>query len=650
VCGELKSNVTVTAEYVMLRQALGLDMTLDRDELISWLLSEQNEDGSWAMAPNYPGDISATTEAYFALKLLGLQPDNAQMCQARQFILSLGGVAKVRIFTRIYLATFGLFPWKAVPELPAELIMMPATAPISIYRLSSWARSTIVPLLIVGNHRPIYSLPNGRSETNDFLDELWHIPAQKLVPYSPPIMELWKTDITALLFVAVDTVLYYLGGLRMSPTRGYARKKCVEWILEHQEKEGDWAGIFPPMHLGILALLLEGFQLDDQPIRAGLEAIERFAWHDQRGKRIQACVSPVWDTVLSTIALCDAGHDDSRISVGIEWIKARQLFGPEGDWRVYKPGITPGGFSFQYFNKWYPDIDDTAAAVLAMIKQDPLARQSVSVMSAVEWIIGMQNYDGGWGALDINNDKLYLNKIPFSDMDGLCDPSTADVTGRVLEVFGLLMQSYKPDFDNKIPVILIDRVNLACSRAVAYLAHTQESTGAWYGRWGSNYIYGTSNVLCGLSYFSVRGADGNQADDEVKDCVKTAVHWLKMRQNSDGGWGETLMSYKDPKLAGQGTSTASQTAWALMGLLANLSSSDKIIQDGIRYLIQTQTMSDQEDKEASWPESEYTATGFPNHFYFGYSFYPHYFPMMALGRYVQFSRNRVIENRTDKWY
>ncbi|KAJ5349322.1 hypothetical protein N7541_007049 [Penicillium brevicompactum] len=618
-CGELKSNATITSEYVMLRQALNLDLTTDREALISWFLSDQNPDGSWSIAPEYPGEISTSVEAYFALKILGLTPDMAVMRKARQFIISAGGIAKVRIFTRIYLATFGLFPWDAVPELPAELIMMPDTAMISIYRLSSWARSTIVPLLIISHHRPIYALPNGKSATNDFLDEIWDNAAQKNVPYSPPLWNLIKSDAVASSFVVMDNILHMLGGLRNSPTRTYSRRKCIEWILEHQEEEGDWAGIFPPMHCGIIALCLEGYTLNDDPVRKGLEAIERFAWNDARGKRVQACVSPVWDTILMTIALSDVGLG-ARASDAIEWVKERQICGPEGDWRIYKPNITAGGFSFEYFNKWYPDVDDTAAAILAMVKQDPkLTRSLSSVTKAVEWIIGMQNDDGGWGAFDIHNDRLFLNKIPFSDMEALCDPSTADVTGRILEAFGLLLQRNGDQFTK-----LAEDMNLACDRGISYLIETQEPTGSWYGRWGANYIYGTSNVVCGLALFS--------QDKKVQNALEFALAWLRNKQNPDGGWGETLMSYKRTSLEGDGPSTASQTGWALMALLAQ-PSSEKSIEKGVQYLLRTQTSSKRLD-EASWPETRYTGTGFPNHFYLGYTLYAHYFPMMALGRYV----------------
>ncbi|KAI9740479.1 MAG: hypothetical protein M1834_005059 [Cirrosporium novae-zelandiae] len=624
-CGELLSNATITAEYVFLRQALGLDLTVDREALCQWFLSQQKSDGSWAIAPDYPGDISATTEAYLALKILNIPADNPVMRRARNFVISVGGVAKVRVFTRIYLATFGLFPWAVVPQLPPEFIIMPSWSPINIYKLASWARSTMIPLLIVSHHQPIFSLPNGTFAQNDFLDELWCNPAEKMTPCTPPLWDAWKTDGVAFTFAASDKILHCLGGIsRRIPLRKYARRRCVNWILEHQEESGDWAGIFPPMHVGLLALVLEGFKLEDAPVRRGLEAVERFAWQDKGGKRVQACVSPVWDTILTTVGLCDSGLslDDEHLQQAVQWIKARQLLGPQGDWRVYNPRLAPGGFSFEYSNTWYPDVDDTAAAVLALIKQDPRSIGSLCVSRACEWILGMQNRDGGWAAFDLENNKLYLNKIPFSDMDSLCDPSTADVTGRILEAFGLLLQNSR---DHPVSKDLLRRLRSASKHAIKYLARTQESHGGWYGRWGSNYIYGTSNTLCGLAYF--------EGDSRVQGLVNPAMQWLKSVQNTDGGWGEGLDTYKDPERAGCGVSTASQTAWGIMALLPYLPPNDPVITKGISFLLRSQT--DKQGNGASWPETQYTGTGFPKFFYLGYSLYSHYFPMMALGRYVR---------------
>lgn len=611
---------------MFLRQALGLDLTADADAIVRWFFSDQNSDGSWGIAPDVPGDVSTSTEAYLALRILNVPSTDPAMLRARQYILSVGGVAKVRVFTRIYMATFGLFPWSAVPQLPAELILMPPSAPINIYVFSSWARSTIVPLLILNHHQPIFALPNGKMADNDFVDDIWCDPTNKMVPYVGSFSEMWSSDSIAFIFAVIDKILIRLGGLRHFLLRGYCRRKCMNWILKHQEESGDWAGIFPPMHLGILALVLEGHKLTDSPVRRGLEAVERFAWQDRKGKRIQACVSPIWDTVLSVIGLCDAGVSgrDKQLIRAMEWVKEKQQLGPEGDWRIYRPGITPGGWAFEYHNTWYPDVDDTAAVLLAFLKQNPESRQAPVVINATEWVLGMQNTNGGFAAFDWGNDKVWLNKIPFSDMNSLSDPSTADVTGRVLEAFGLLLES-----PHVISPDLLNRVRSASARAIVYLASEQEATGSWYGRWGSNYVYGTSNVLCGLGYFS----NDENSDLLVQTLVHPAIRWLRAKQNPDGGWGEDLMSYKDPQQAGCGTSTASQTAWGLMGLLAHLPPTDEAIRKGIAYLILTQTV--RKGEGASWPETAYTGTGFPGFFYLGYELYAHYFPLMALGRFVQ---------------
>lgn len=629
-CGELKSNATITAEYVFLRQAFGLDLISDRDAYCRYFLSEQNPDGSWGLAPEYPGDVSTTVEAYLALKILGTSPDLPAMKRARDFVVHNGGVAAVRVFTRMFLATFGLFPWDAVPQLPVEFILLPAVSPINIYKLASWARGSIAPLLIICHHRPVYALPNGISSHNDYLDELWCDTSNKNVPYGASLWkQLSQADATGVAFTLLDKLLYQLNGLRSLPLiRTYARRECLQWILQHQETTGDWAGIFPPMHGSIYAFMLEGFKLHDRPVQLGLQALENFTWEDTRGKRVQPCVSPVWDTALMAIGLCDALSADHKvIAQAISWIRDQQLFHTHGDWRVYRPRLAPGGFSFEYMNTWYPDVDNTAVAILAQVKSDPAAIESDSVIKAATWILGMQNRDGGWAAFDVDNDKLFLNKIPFSDMGSLCDTSCPDITGRILEAFGLMM-TLAPEKSGGAMKLHAD-LRRACERGITYLLSTQESNGSWFGRWGCNYIYGTSHALCGLAYFI-------KESPRVSAIVQPAVRWLKSMQNADGGWGESLLSYHCP--GRKQDSTASQTAWALMGLLAYTPHTDDSVCRGIQYLVSSQEPGN--DIESSWPETVYTGTGFPNHFYLGYDYYRHYFPLMALGRYLQAARSQ----------
>ncbi|KAL8728150.1 MAG: hypothetical protein Q9166_005600 [cf. Caloplaca sp. 2 TL-2023] len=623
---EVSADVTFTAEYIMFKYAMGMDLS-DADALQRWLLLDQKEDGSWALAPNHPGNVSTTTEAYLALKILGVPLDDPAMLRARDFIIRNGGVAKVRFFTRFFLATFGLIPWSAIPQIPAELILMPASSPLNIYTLSSWARSTMIPILIVRHHEPVYALPNGSSPANDWLDEIWVEPGNKNIPFAPSLSHLlWERDIVQFGFTAADKILALLGGLKHFPLRQHSRNKCIEWLLEHQESAGDWAGFFPPMHGSVWALILEGYPLDHKRVRLGMDAIERLSISDARGKRIAPTVSPVWDTALMVSALCDAGvRRDARVGKAVDWVKARQLLGPQGDWRVYSPNEQAGGWSFEYENTWYPDVDDTAVIVIALIKHDPDFIGSVCISNAVKWILGMQGPDGGYGAFDYDNNKTWLHKIPFSDMDSLCDPSSADITGRVLECFGFLLSHRQGSWDRNLML----KVNASSERAIAYLLSEQEtagaSAGAWWGRWGNNYNYGTGNVLRGLVHFAHRNAD-------VRRSVARAIRWFESVQNTDGGWGEDLLSYVFPEMAGRGESTAAQTAWALLALQPYRSYLSPAVEKGIRWLVSNQKV--QSEHGRSWPTHLYTATGFPKVLYLGYPYYHHLFPMMALTKYI----------------
>ncbi len=450
------------------------------------------------------------------------------------------------------------------------------------------------------------------SENNDWLDHLWLDPTNKKLPYAPSLGRvLFESGASyQTLFTTVDRLLVtYEGAVRrlagpFDSLRRYALERCERWVLERQEDGGDWAGIFPPMLNTVLALFVNGHAIEKGPLALGLEAIERFSVEDEAGFRIEPCQSPVWDTVLMMRALLDSGPDDPSLSRVRAWVAGRQILAEHGDWRVYNPRGKPGGWSFEYVNTWYPDVDDTAAVVIAFLKHDPASRTSEAVTRAVDWIVSMQNDDGGWASFDRQNDKTFLNEIPFSDMDALCDPSTPDIVGRVLEALGILGDPKYHD---------------VCDRGIAYLRASQEPEGSWFGRWGVNYVYGTSNVLAWLAFQRV------SADDPM---VVRAIAWLRSVQNADGGWGECLESYANRALMGKGPSTASQTAWGLIGLLAYLPREDGAVQRGVQWLVDRQT------SEGSWEEEEFTGTGFPNHFYLRYNLYRHYFPLMALGRFV----------------
>jgi squalene-hopene/tetraprenyl-beta-curcumene cyclase len=373
-CGELESNPTITAEYVYLNQILGRDHSVQGTEIVNYFRNLQNADGSFGVAKRWDGDVSSTAEVYLALRILGIEIHDEMLERAQRFILRHGGLEKLRIFTRINFAMFGLIPWSSVPALPPEIILFPTQAAINIYSLSSWARGTMVPLFVVFHHQPVFALPNGHSKENKWLDHLWLNSEDKNVPYTAPWTQMmkdlglnpklaWKS-----FFNVSDVFLKVYERFRIKKVREVAIERCVEWILNRQEESGDWAGIFPPMFNSILALTLEGYGTDTDPIRKGLEAIDHFSWKDEKGFRIQACVSPVWDTALAAIGMFDSGAElqDPKMVGSIQWLIDRQLNVEHGDWKIYRPNVISGGWSFEYHNTWYPDVDYTAAVMLVL--------------------------------------------------------------------------------------------------------------------------------------------------------------------------------------------------------------------------------------------------------------------------------------------
>ena len=640
-CAEVRDNATTDAEYIILRCAIGIPIT-DPEPWIFYLLNDQKPDGSWGIAPELGGDISTSVEAYFALKLLGLPATHPAMEKAREWILDHGGVARVRIFTRFHMAIFGLFPWSATPELPPEFIHIPASSPLSLYHMSSWSRPVMVSTLLLSHHRPVFALPNSGPDPNSpFLDEIWCDPSNKNVPYASSLWtSAWKLDLTGVMCTMADNALHAMNGMRNLPWRAAARRRCLQWLLERQEDDGTWAGIFPATYAGILALYLEGLGSMEpgSVFRRSVDALDVFVLSDEQGKRVQSCTSAGWDTSLSTVGLLDAGlpANDEHIKRSVSWMKARQDRGPSppGDWHILNPHVRAGGFSFEYCNSRYPDIDDTTVAINAFVKQDARSINSDAVLDALQWILGMQNSDGGWGAFDHENNNRLWNSIPFSDIDAMIDPSEADVTGHVLETFGLLFQHNQNR--NGKPLLSCDMqsaIKKSATKAIDFILHTQvPATGAWFGRWGTNYIYGTSGVLCGLCYVPLLDPSRVAATDKA---LQRAARWLVAKQNPDGGWGESLASYTVPSTAGEGASVPSQTGWALMGLLAALPVTDASIAAGVQYLVSNQP------PDGAWKEDAYTGTGFPGHMYLQYGYYAQYFPMMALGRYASLSGLKV---------
>ncbi len=595
---ELESNVTITAEYIMLFHFLGLVDHERERKMSAYLLSKQTEEGYWTIYFGGPGDLSTTIEAYFALKLAGYPADHPAMEKARAFVLEKGGIIKARVFTKIFLALFGEFDWLGVPSMPVELNMLPNWAYINMYEFSSWARATIIPLSIVMHHRPVHGIaPSQR--------------VQELFVRPPRAIDYSFTKEEGILtlknfFIGLDHVLKVYEKSPIRPFRKAGIAKAEEWILEHQEETGDWGGIQPAMLNAVLALSTLGYENDHPVMVQGLKALDNFCIENDDQIVLQSCISPVWDTALALKALVDAGvpTDHPSLVKGAQWLLEREVRRP-GDWRIKSPELEPGGWAFEFQNDWYPDVDDSGFVMMALkdIKvKDPKTLEE-SVQRGIAWCLGMQSKNGGWGAFDKDNTKHILNKIPFADLEALIDPPTADLTGRMLELMGSF------GYPKSYP---------AAVRGLEFLKKNQEPEGPWWGRWGVNYLYGTWSVLCGLSAIG---------EDMEAPYVKKAVNWIKSRQNIDGGWGETCESYHDPSLAGMGESTASQTSWALLGLMAAGEVNCATVVRGIQYLISTQ------NTDGTWDETQYTGTGFPKYFMIKYHIYRNCFPLMALGTY-----------------
>jgi squalene-hopene/tetraprenyl-beta-curcumene cyclase len=635
--GELETNVTMDAEDLLLREFLGVRTPEQTAASARWIASKQREDGTWANFYGGPGDLSTTVEAYVALRLAGHDPAGPHMARAAAWIRAGGGIPATRVFTRIWLALFGQWPWDDLPVMPPELIYLPAWFPLNVYDWACWARQTIVPLTIVCSLRPVRPLPFTLPE----LTTAAALPTDP-PPHAPRARE--DSAWTAI-FSRLDEVLHRYERLRprTAPARSIRRaalRRCAEWIIARQEQDGGWGGIQPPWVYSLIALHLLGYGLDHPVIKRGLAGLDRFTitedTPDGPVRRMEACQSPVWDTVLAMIALSDAGlpSDDPALVRAANWVLAEEITGP-GDWQVRRPTLAPGGWAFEFDNDNYPDIDDTAEVVLALrrVRGGGEARVA-AIRRGLRWIAGMQSRDGGWGAFDADNTSELPTKLPFCDFGAVVDPPSADVTAHVVEALAAEgLAGSRP-----------------ARRGVVWLLKAQEPDGSWFGRWGANYVYGTGAVVPALI------AAGVKPD---KPLIRRAVAWLEQHQNPDGGWGEDLRSYDDPSLAGQGESTASQTAWALLALLAadegargapgrgvqprpgaprapdqkrkspDAQQSSAAIAAGIRWLCEHQR------PDGTWDEPQFTGTGFPRDFYLNYHLYRLIFPVNALGRYLE---------------
>ncbi len=596
---ELEADVTIPAETILLRHFLGQVDVHKQARLALYLRQVQKADGSWPLFHDGAGDLSATVKGYWALKLAGDSVDAPHMAAARAWIMAAGGANKANVFTRFAMALFGHVPWRAVPAMPVELMLLPEWFPFHISKIAYWSRTVLVPLTVLAALEARAANPTGLG-----LEELFSPPAEAPQQWNrnPNGTKVGEA------FLSLDALLHAARPFFPAAMREKAIARAMEFVTERLNGEDGLGGIFPAMANARMAMHALGWPADDPRVRIAEAALAKLETERGAALYVQPCLSPVWDTALASNALLEAGTPAARAAAirALDWLAARQVLDVRGDWAVRRPGLRPGGWAFQYANPHYPDVDDTAVVAIAMHRADP-ARYATNIARAVEWIVGMQSATGGWGAFEPENEHYHLNAIPFADHGALLDPPTVDVTARCL---GLLAQV---DPDRRDPAI-----SAAIERAVAYIRREQEPDGSWFGRWGANYIYGTWSALAGLNAAGVERTD---------PAVMRAADWLKRQQRADGGWGEGLETYEPGVRGFAPASTPSQTAWAMLGLMAAGEANAIEVTKGARWLAQAPR------EGGRWREEHYTGTGFPRVFYLRYHGYAAYFPAWALARH-----------------
>jgi squalene-hopene/tetraprenyl-beta-curcumene cyclase len=600
---ELEADCTIPAEYIMMMHFLDeIDAALEV-KLCRHLRAAQADHGGWPLYHGGDFNISCSVKAYYALKLAGDSPDAPHMARARAAILNRGGAAAVNVFTRIALALFGELPWRGVPYIPVEIMLLPRWFPFHLDKVAYWSRTVMVPLFILCTRKPVAKNPRKVS-----IRELFTTPPEKERDYFR------RKGIVAKAFLAADHLGRMIDPLIPARMRERATRLAERWMLERLNGEDGLGAIFPAMVNALEVMAILGYAADDPRRVTAKRALQKLVVEGPSSAYCQPCVSPIWDTALASLAMQEAGDaTSSEASVrALDWLLTRQLLDEPGDWRVNRPGLAGGGWAFQFANGHYPDLDDTAVVVWGMHQAREPARYAESIRRALDWLVGMQSKDGGFAAFDADNTSYYLNRIPFADHGALLDPPTSDVTARVVTV---LARVGRPQ----------DR--RALDRAIAYLRDEQEADGSWFGRWGTNYIYGTWSVLMALAQAHIA------ADDPA---VRRAVQWFQRKQNADGGWGESNDTYACASgEAGPFPSTPYHTAWALLGLLAAGESHSDAVRRGAEFLLRTQ------QADGLWSDPSFTAPGFPRVFYLKYHGYSAYFPFWALAAYRTLTRRGI---------
>jgi len=614
-CGELEADSMLEADYIYLHILLDTGDPSRLERACTEMMRYQNEDGSWSIYPGGPGNISLSVKCYFSAKLMGIGADDPRLVRCREWVLAHGGVVECNTFTKMYLCSMGQYDYDAVPAIPPEIVLFPNWFYFNIYEISSWSRSILVPLAIIYAKKPFKKIPPEHS-----IDELF------VGGRANSVLRL-RRDRSSIFswrnfFIILDRIMHVAEAVHIRPLRTIALRRAEKWILERLEMTDGLGAIYPAMLNAILALRCLGYSEDDPQVIRARDAFEKLGIEEPPSAgmpeptfRMQPAVSPVWDTAQAVFALGEAGvpRNDPQMIKAADWLLSKEVR-HKGDWAVKVPRIEPGGWYFEFNNEFYPDTDDTAQVLLALNKVDnPRERYQHQVAErAIEWEFAMQCRNGGWGSFDKDNTKMIFQYIPFADHNAMLDPPTVDITGRILE----MLATYGYTRDDK-------RVD----KAIKFIFKEQEPDGSWFGRWGVNYIYGTFLVLRGLEAIGV---------DHLEPQVQQAAEWIRMVQNPDGGWGETCGSYDDPNTRGVGASTPSQTAWAMLALLAAGDDRSDSIAKGVRWLLTRQR------SDGSWDESMgegptrqniITGTGFPRVFYLSYDMYRNYFPLLALTTY-----------------